>query len=68
MTSDNDVTDLLKRFDDLPDSANVTVAVAAAHDQVSERNVRRTYPTVLLSPGRRGVNVGWLRSRGKSAA
>jgi hypothetical protein len=55
--------DILKRFSDLPDSAVVPTAVAAKHDNVSERTVRRAYPLIQLSPGRHGVRVGYLRHR-----
>jgi hypothetical protein len=55
--------DILKRIADLPDSAVVPIKVAALHDNVSERTVRRTYPIVKLSPRRDGVRVGYLRHR-----
>jgi hypothetical protein len=66
--STDDVAEILKKFDQLPDSANVRIKVAAAHDHVSERTVRRTYPRVQLSPNRFGVNVGFLRHRGEKPA
>ncbi len=55
--------DILKRFADLPDSAVVPTAVAAMHDNVSERTVRRNYPLIKLSERRFGVSVGYLRHR-----
>jgi len=55
--------EILKRFSDLPDSAVVPPAVAAKHDNVSERTVRRTYPLIKLSERRLGVRVGYLRHR-----
>jgi hypothetical protein len=61
--STDDTAEILKNFAALPDSAFVPITVAAAHDGVSARNVRRTYPRVKLSPNRWGVNVGYLRSR-----
>ena len=61
--STDDTAEILKDFDKLPDSAFVPTEVAAKHDGVSARNVRRTYPRVKLSPNRYGINVGWLRSR-----
>jgi hypothetical protein len=39
--------------------------VAAKHDNVSVRTVRRRYPIIKLSPGRYGVSVGYLRHRGE---
>ena len=54
---------ILKRFADLPDSAVVPTAVAAMHDNVSERTVRRNYPLIQLSERRFGVSVGYLRHR-----
>jgi hypothetical protein len=67
-TNPKKTADILRRFSELPDSAYVPVPVAAAHDRVSEKTVRRNYQTIPLSPGRLGVNVGWLRSRGKPSA
>jgi hypothetical protein len=61
--STDEVAAILRSFKDLPDSAFVPTSVAAKHDNVSPRTVRRTYPLVELSPNRKGVNVGWLRSR-----
>lgn len=55
--------DILKRFADLPNSAVVPTAVAAMHDNVSERTVRRNYPLIKLSERRFGVSVGYLRHR-----
>jgi hypothetical protein len=60
--------DILKRFADLPDSAVVSTAVAAMHDNVSERTVRRRYPLTQLSERRHGVTVGYLRHRGPQSA
>lgn len=62
MTVDR-INEILSRISKLPDTAVVPVPVAAAHDNVSERTVRRTYPLVKLSPGRSGVSVKFLRSR-----
>jgi hypothetical protein len=59
---------ILTRIPVLPDTAVVPIAVAAVHDSVSERTVRRTYPLVQLSPGRCGVSVGYLRHRGEPKA
>lgn len=59
--------DILKRIPDLPDSAVVPTAVAAAHDNVSERTVRRRYPLIKLSERRYGVRVGYLRHRDELA-
>ena len=58
----------LKQFDNLPDSALVSVDVAALHDGVSTRTVRRTYPLVALSDRRKGVRVGYLRHRTQMAS
>jgi hypothetical protein len=63
------INEILERLPYLPDTAVVPVAVAARHDNISERTVRRTYPLVQLSPARSGVRVKFLRDRGiKSAA
>jgi hypothetical protein len=54
---------ILKDFDKLPDSAVVPTSVAAKHDHVSERTVRRNYPLIRLTERRYGVTVGYLRHR-----
>jgi hypothetical protein len=53
----------LKEISNLPDSAVVEIPVAAQHDGVSVRTVRRSYPLVELSERRKGVRVGFLRHR-----
>ncbi|HEY8336708.1 MAG TPA: hypothetical protein VIQ05_23190 [Tardiphaga sp.] len=60
----------LKLIPNLPDSAVVSIAVAALHDDVSEKTVRRNYPLVKLSERRYGVRVGYLRRHlaGEAAA
>jgi hypothetical protein len=64
--TDAEIATVLKRIPHLPDTAIVPVAVAAEHDSVSARTVRRTYPLVQVSPGRKGVSVGYLRNRQKA--
>jgi hypothetical protein len=54
---------ILRDFDKLPDSAVVPTKVAALHDHVSERTVRRNYPLIRLTERRYGVTVGYLRHR-----
>ena len=51
----------LKEFDALPDDAVVPRRVTAEVLGVSERTVRRSVPTVNLSPRRRGNRVGTVR-------
>ena len=63
-----EIDEILKRIHLLPDTAVVPIEVAAAHDNISARTVRRTYPTVKLSPGRKGVRLDYLRNRGQHAA
>ena len=48
----------IKEFDSLPDDAVVPRRVTAAVLHVSERTVRRSVPTVKVSPRRRGNRVG----------
>jgi hypothetical protein len=60
-----EIIDLMPR---MPDSALMPVPVVAVHDSCSEKNVHRHYPVVDMSPGRKGVPLGYLRNRGKSAA
>jgi hypothetical protein len=65
-----DIAEILKRFDLLPDDAVVPTRVTAVVHGVSERTVRRTYPSVQLSPNRKGQRVGTIRamSRGEKPA
>lgn len=58
-----EIDEILRRIPSLPDSAVVPVPVAAKHDGVSTRTIRRNYPLIQLSPGRNGVSVGYLRNR-----
>jgi len=58
----NNIAEILKHFDSLPDDAVVTTKVASIVHSVSDRTVRREYPCVKLSPNRKGVRVGWLRA------
>jgi hypothetical protein len=62
------INEILERLPTLPDSAIVPVSVAAAHDNVCERTVRRSYPLERVSPNRLGVRLAFLRYRGKDAA
>jgi hypothetical protein len=54
---------ILKHLDEYPDSAVVPIKVAALHDGVAERTVRRNYPLIQLTERRHGVTVGYLRHR-----
>jgi hypothetical protein len=58
----------LKLIPRLPDSAVVSVAVAALHDDVSEKTIRRSYPLIKISERRYGVSVGYLRHRGEPSS
>jgi hypothetical protein len=62
--------EIVKRFDQLPDDAVVPTAVTALVHNVSERTVRRAYPSVQLSTRRKGQRVGTIRamSRGETLA
>jgi hypothetical protein len=62
------IQEILDRFSSLPDSAYVSVPVAAAHDNVDERTVRRRYPLVKLTDRKVGVNVRFLRTRQRPSA
>jgi hypothetical protein len=66
MTSDNKYAELVRHFDKLPDDAVVPTPVTAAVHGVSERTVRRTYPSVQLSPGRKGQRVGTIRKMSRN--
>jgi hypothetical protein len=58
----------VKLIHNLPDSAFVSIAVAALHDGVGEKTVRRNYPLIKISEKRYGVSVGYLRHRGQVTA
>jgi hypothetical protein len=60
--------DTIKAFDDLPDDAVVPRRVTAAVLNISERTVRRSVPTVKLSPRRRGNRVGDIRAIARSVS
>jgi len=62
----NYITDILRRFDELPDDAIVPTAVTAAVHNVSPRTVRRRYPSVQLSPNRKGQRVGTIREMSRA--
>jgi hypothetical protein len=65
MPSD-DISEILRRFDELPDDAVVPTEVTAILHGVSKRTVRRTYPSVQLSPNRKGQRVGTLRAMSRA--
>jgi hypothetical protein len=66
MSADTSLAEILRRFDSLPDDAVVPTRVTAAVHGVSERTVRRTYPSVQLSPNRKGQRVGTLRAMSRN--
>jgi hypothetical protein len=68
MPSDNTdaIADILRRFDQLPDDAVVPSSVTAIVHGVSQRTVRRTYPSVWLSPNRKGQRVGTIRAMSRA--
>ena len=54
---------ILKNISILPDTAAIPVPVAALHEGVSRRTIKRTYPLVKLSGHREGVLLGYLRRK-----
>jgi hypothetical protein len=66
-TDDTDnIAEILRRFDQLPDDAVVPTAVTAAVHGVSPRTVRRRYLSVQLSPNRKGQRVGTIRAMSRA--
>jgi len=66
-TDDTDnIAEILRRFDQLPDDAVVPTAVTAAIHGVSPRTVRRRYPFVQLSPNRKGQRAGTIRAMSRA--
>jgi hypothetical protein len=63
---DTEIAEILRRFDQLPDDAVVPTKVTAIIHSISERNVRRTYPSVQLSPNRKGQRVGTIRAMSRA--
>jgi hypothetical protein len=63
---DSEIAEILRRFDQLPDDAVVPTKVTALIHGISERNVRRTYPSVQLSPNRKGQRVGTIRAMSRA--
>jgi hypothetical protein len=55
--------ELLALIPQLPDSAKVPLAVAAAHEGVSVKTIKRRYPLVKLADRIFGVSVAYLRRR-----
>jgi hypothetical protein len=54
---------ILQNISLLPDTAAIPVPVAALHEGVSRRTIKRTYPLVKLSEHREGVLLGYLRRK-----
>jgi hypothetical protein len=63
---DKDIAEILRRFDDLPNDAVVPTRVTALIHGVSPRTVRRTYPSVRLSPNRKGQRVATIRAMSRA--
>jgi ABC-type proline/glycine betaine transport system ATPase subunit len=62
----NNTAAIVRRFDELPDDAVVPTEVTAAIHGVSPRTVRRRYPSVQLSPNRKGQRVGTIRAMSRA--
>jgi hypothetical protein len=64
------ISEILRRFDELPDCAVVRSRVTAAVLGLSERTVRRCIPSVQLTPNRKGQRVKDIRAlaRGEKPA
>jgi hypothetical protein len=58
---------ILKNIPIMPDSAVIPVPVAALHEGVSRRTIKRTYPRVKMSECREGVLLGYLRRKREAA-
>jgi hypothetical protein len=63
---DKSITEVLRQFDSLPDDAVVPTRITAAFHNVSERTVRRRYPSVQLTLNRKGYRVGTLRAMSRA--
>jgi hypothetical protein len=54
---------ILQNIPIMPDTAAIPVPVAALHEGVSRRTIKRIYPRVKLSEHREGVLLGYLRRK-----
>ena len=54
---------ILKNIPIMPDTAAIPLPVAAIHEGVSRRTIKRIYPRVKLSEHREGVLLGYLRRK-----
>jgi hypothetical protein len=54
---------ILANIANLPDTAVIPVPVAALHEGVSRRTIKRNYPRVKISDTREGVQLGYLRRK-----
>jgi hypothetical protein len=52
---------ILEQLSALPDTAVVPLPVAAVHEGVSVKTIKRNYPRVKLTDRREGVLLGYLR-------
>ena len=59
---------ILEQLDKLPDTAAVPLPVAALHEGVSVKTIKRNYPLIPLTERRQGVSLGYLRRRKEQQA
>jgi hypothetical protein len=59
---------ILEQLDKLPNSATVPLPVAALHEGVSVKTIKRNYPLLNLTEHRQGVSLAYLRRRKEQAA
>jgi hypothetical protein len=54
---------ILDQLAALPDTAKVPLPVAAVHEGVSVRTIKRNYPLINITDHRQAVLLGYLRNR-----
>lgn len=59
---------ILEQLSALPDTAVVPLPVAAVHEGVSVKTIKRNYPRVKLTERREGVLLGYLRRQREQVA
>jgi hypothetical protein len=59
---------ILEQLSALPDTAVVPLPVAAMHEGVSVKTIKRNYPRVRLTERREGVLLGYLRRQREQVA
>jgi hypothetical protein len=58
-----DISEVLKHFDNLPDTARIPRKAVALITGESESTLRRDDPGIAITQNTRGYTAGWVRAR-----